>query len=210
MDDRMAQEDQKSLAMALMSQSSTTPAGKPHLSESHPDTGWAATMFGEEQSPTPSQGFDLSPLTEAEPPRRLNEDLVQQAAQSLVKNQVDAFLAITRRMSGEEIAKSLQTARSWRRPDDDWQEKFVTAPQTGFSFIDQKSPNKPKKKSTSKPENKARKLVTDCVQFMALNDLKDSQARRLVSAMAERQKIKLGEASLDQLTSVVISRRKTA
>ena len=177
LDDRMKPEDIKKVAANLMQQS--VPAGYSGSGEDsthHPDSEFARGLFGESHDvhePAPkaevSSRLDLSALsgrgprnsrrtameeTRVDRPRRkgLREDLVQQAAQSLVKDQIDAYLAITGKMSPDEIVMSLQTARQWRRADDDWQDDFRQAPETGFSFIDRKPPQGGKKQER-KPIN---------------------------------------------------------
>lgn len=173
LDDRMQHENLKSVAASLMQQS--VPAGVTGSGDGdstyHEDAGFARGLFGESddvyESPPKaavSSGLNLSALSRRGPrqqvrtalaetavdrPRRkgLREDLVQQAAQSLVKDQIDAYLAITGKMSPDEIVMSLQTARQWRRSEDGWQDDFRQAPETGFGFIDRKPPNggQPKK-----------------------------------------------------------------
>lgn len=180
MDDRMEQEDQKALAENIFAQqpehggTGTATAVEGEVGTDHPDKAAVMEMFGATNSgpgeadvsqarhdlSTPQ--FDLSPLSKYESQQQpasgvIREDLVQQAAQALVKDGVDAFLAITTRMNPDEVGQTLKTARSWRRADPEWQDKFRSGPETGFKFIDQA--NNPGKKKRNKAEDLAHQII---------------------------------------------------
>lgn len=125
----------------------------------------------------------------------LREDLVQQCAQSLVKDQVDAFLAIADKMSPEEIAVSLKTARQWRRPDEEWEDKFQSAPETGFGFIDQK-PKAPQQT----PEEC---LCTKTVDWMRKNKVPVAKTETAVRGMARNMRMELTTPILESVVAAV-------
>ena len=203
LDDRMEPENIKDVAASLMEQSvpAGVTGGANDVGTGHPDAGFAKGLFGEGKEPLPLQestqsseygGLDLTPLAGVSV--EIREDLVQQAAQSLVKNQTDAYLAISGRMSADEIAKALQVARTWRRPDDDWQETFRTAPQTGFSFIDRKKPNK---------KNKAESFIRGCVSYMRNNSVQVEEAPAVVRRIAKSRGVRLSESQLAKVGQIV-------
>lgn len=142
--DRMEQEDIKDVAKSIMEQQAA-----PSVSVPTPRArtiGRQGVPSGLRESTSQTTGLDLSSLeidsTPRQASRSLREDLVQQASQSLVKNQVDAFLAVSLRLTPDELQAALNIARQWRRPEAGWQDQFKAAPETGFRFIDRNSPNK--------------------------------------------------------------------
>lgn len=198
LDDRMEPENLKDVAAGLMEQA-PAPTGGGDVGTSHPDRPFARDLFGESNDlPQPTAqpaggGLDLSPLqTLAEAGARgaaIREDLVQQAAQALVRDQNDAFLAITHRMTPDEIGVTLATARQWRRPDPTWQQAFRSAPETGFSFIDRES-------GKSKKPNKAEALAREIVEYMREHKLTEPDTPRVVRHFVKERGIPMGERQI--------------
>lgn len=188
LDDRMEPENIKDVAAGIMEQAPSASTGADAVGSGHPDRPFARNLFTESNSGLPEQtsqpsfgGLDLSAFSAAPASgaggSQIREDLVQQAAQALVRDQNDAFLAVTKRMTPDEVGVSLSTARQWRRPDPDWQQSFQSAPETQFSFIDRKKPDKGSKK---KKPNKAEALASKIVQYMRQNNLGADDAAHIV------------------------------
>lgn len=194
MDDRMVTEDQKVLAENLMGQHPDADGSVVAVAEAvgtdHADKAAVMEMFGGitpnaavvPQSAAP--GLDLSALLEVESapvPGAIREDLVQQAAQALVKDGTDAFLAITHRMTPDEVGVTLKTARTWRRSDPEWQNNFRSAPETGFKFIDRKK------------KNRAESLAVSIAEFMRSNRLEAALTPNVVRRVLRERKIQISE-----------------
>jgi len=196
LDDRMKPENLKEVAASIMGQQPrvSLSEGDAPSSTAHPDASFAKGLFsGNGSAGEKNESYlDLSPLTETNSRRAekrggsLREDLVQQAAQALVKNQNDAFLAITSRMSPEEILSTLQTARQWRRPDPSWQNTFRSAPETGFRFID-------RSKGSGSGENKAESLAREITEHMRSKKIPAEEAYSVVQKFLEDRGLKVGE-----------------
>jgi len=215
MDDRMAQEDQKSVAASIFGGGSMTESaggGVPDNSVSHPDRQHVMGIFGESSHAVPQQatanvngGLDLSAITapQATPGRQgIREDLVQQAAQSLVRDKNDAFLAITNTMTPDEISVTLATARQWRRSDPNWQDTFRSAPETGFKFIDRTSGAPKNKVKTAKP-NKAEALAKEILTMMRENKLDPAETPKVVRTLVKDRGLTMTERQLAMFSSAV-------
>jgi len=214
----MKPENLKSVAASLMEQRISPSSSSSPVVEDHPDKDVVRQLFGEthsygriqESSSVPSSsGLDLSALSPSSPSSgtktSLREDLVQQAAQSLVKNQNDAFLSITQRMSSDEIALALKTARQWRRPDQDWQDSFKSAPETGFSFIDRKNPKKGKSGKSGSGGNKAEALAESIVSFMRENKFPATETEKIVRKVVRGRKLRMSESQLRKFVYLISS-----
>lgn len=210
LDDRMEREDFKGLAESLMQQNGSHSVSE-SVGKDHPDNAFAKQLFGESQdevhqqtTTSAIQELDLSALQDVEAPRQssqtLQEDLVQQAAQALVKDKVDAFLAITGRMSPEEVLTTLQTARQWRRPDDGWQDAFQSEPETNFKFIDRQKPK-------AKKPNKIEELVNETVQFATMNNIgKEATIAQVLLRLAEANSVPLKQEHVKKIMPKLMKR----
>lgn len=205
LDDRMEPENMKSVAASIMEQAAApgVTGGEGDVGTDHPDKAFARGIFGESNevsqpaAPAAQGGLDLSPLSNFNNTGnvQIREDLVQQAAQALVKDQNDAFLAITHRMTPDEVGVALQTARQWRRVDPNWQTAFRSAPETRFKFIDRNS-GKGKKKP-----NKAEAFAHQIVGFMRENQLDPADTPKVVRRLVQEQGIQMSEVQLVQFAS---------
>ena len=136
----------------------------------------------------------------------LSEDLVSQCAQALVKDKIDAFLAITGKMSPEEVHVALSTARDWRRPDEGWDEKYQAAPETGFSFID----TKPKKQAQSESLQVMKMLENRVAEWMTRTKQPVTYVPNCVEGMAKTLKLQLTKPCLETVVENVASRLTTS
>lgn len=217
LEDRMEPENLKELATSIMGQQE---AGGPARA-SGPDRRFAEKLFkGAARIRTESvelqqHSLDLSALMRGRSPAAVREDkapgsgkpvalvedLVQQAAQCLVQDRNDAFLAITQRLSPDEVMQSLQVARQWRRADDNWQEDFRDAPETGFKFIDRKTPDG---KSGSGRPNMAEEFVREIIEKIRNEDIPIESTPLVIQQESARQKLGLNPKQVNQLTQRVI------
>lgn len=205
LDDRMESENLKEVAASIMGQTvAPGVSGGDNAGTEHPDTPFAKSLFEErdavpQQSATTTPALDLSPLSNSSgnSQQSIREDLVQQAAQSLVRDQNDAFLAISSRMTPDEVMLTLKTAKQWRRPDPDWQDTFRGAPETGFKFIDRNSGAAKKKvKGGGNAKNKAESLALSIVEFMRQNRLAAEEAPKVVRQIVRERGIRMTESQL--------------
>jgi len=212
LDDRMKQENQKAVAESIFAGASTSPAGVADNSGSHPDWGFANGLFEDSNlevpqqvSPAASGCLDLSAFASVPTQQGragIREDLVQQAAQSLVRDQNDAVLAITGKMTPDEIGVTLATARQWRRSDPDWQDSFRSAPETGFKFIDHTT-GAPKNKVKTVKSNKAEALAREVVAMMQENKLDPADAPKVVRTIIKQRGLTMSERQLVRFATMI-------
>ena len=211
LDDRMNQEDQKTVAESIFGGASTTSGvGGRDNTDSHPDRQFANGLFEGTELEVPQQvssstsELDLSPFTQNSKSSTIREDLVQQAAQSLVRDQNDAFLAITNNMTPDEIGVTLATARQWRRSDPDWQDAFRSAPETGFKFIDRTS-GAPKNKVKKVKPNKAESLAREVIAMMQENQLDPADTPKVVRTLVKERGLVMSERQLVQFSAKIVN-----